>query len=702
MTKKTLAHVLNRQEIKLIRMLEVIHPHDVAFAFLVPLAISNPRIAGWLSKASLNEKPQTFKDLIQLYLKDPGASEIDMYELEEKFRVACTNLSAFEESIENLEDYLCDPEEIANDFNRVMGEERFGLLIRNVTRIVNNDNFEDVCRLYDESLQFFEGQRQNNHDLEEAIEMSTNGDTKKTHTIHQFEGEDFASGLQRLEVRKTIESLHKYFDHASRKMSALLPPTHPFAETLRTEGFPNRKAVFLQHAILELATIHHQLGNDHEAFLAAREAVCVAQQNLDEIRLEASLNLFRRLDGNLPLSYSRTDRGKLERAQHLLFGDEPVHRMPGRRADIYSSFSRPKQIWQELDDIHDSSLQNRKALMRSDAWEQFGHAALAKVWTSSVISDKFVSAEDKAIALCRLGYINFFCGNSEGNELLSSMKQSFEHQVDPFEVILSIYETKNYIHPSDVTRVTETILNLAHLSLLMKGKFILARKVFNLAETSGCFEKNQFLLFDQQFHYNCYGKAFQLLISSVNNNGGRKIHEADAFLRASRLFHKERALLLSLKALSLGKELNLRTLCATASCEVARARMELGQVDEALALIRKSLPQIAAHSPLVDLKRVQLLEIKCNLKKTQDYEHVIQKLESFIQNFPKNCDYELLKEAYYLSSRCYHCLGKFHQSDVQAEHFLALLNKREDLIPDAAENHAKKAMELAANQTNQS
>jgi hypothetical protein len=689
-------------------------PSDLCYALLVSSALKHSKIGKWLAQHCFMKSFDTLKQLMDDYLDriDGLDCEDHIYRLEQDFLICCDSPDALEDTLEILSESLSLSPTETEEY--IMGEEKFGLIIRNVTRIAVAGNFEELCRLYDACVKFAkpgnESSIESDHDItmldqshvtsaSSAVNKSMLSSFVSTHPNfmvnrrgkwYSKDDRDFQTGVGRLETRQTVELLHSFFDHASRRTTVLCPPTHPFVESLRVEGHPNRKSVFMQHAILELASVHHALGNDREAFLAAREAVCVSQQNLDEKILEESLNLFRRLDEKAKLfsstMASKSEQGRLERAKEIMLGTG------------YSGQSgkRPRAIWRELDGISEETYLTRQAMMRSDAWEQFGHAALATSWTQTIVQDPSVSVEDRALALCRLGLVRF----AKGKDIFDPKNDEQMHKKHPLEIIkqaMTILRNEDVeedevgldesdipakapsaFHSAVAAQIVATMLSLVHSSLIMEKRFRSAARIRYLCQSSGCGDTSH-LFADERKAWGSYADAFSALsetqssnLNQTNDIKSSKVYQANVLLKYSKLFKKERALSFALRAWSIGKELNLRNLCALALVQVARARMETGNALDAFQLIRKSKPQIAIHAPLADMREAELIEVKCRLHLKHDLKQIAHQLETLTEKLQtdETLYSKLLQESLYLLARVYNELGDIDRRDHVSIKFL--------------------------------
>lgn len=612
--------------------MHAVHPCDFAYAVLVKPALKNKKLAEWLSTVCFSRRFSSLEELVQAYLSEvSGSSKDDLQGLVGTFQ--SIRIDQLEQLLQSLRYVVANNEHVVGGRDQVMAEERFGTLIRSVTRIVLVGGFEDLANLYNSYLEFAGLVKWQTPALEES----------------EADAKSFLQGVERLETRDTIESIHSYYDHASRKLGKKLPPGHLFRESLRTEGYPNRKAVFLQHAVLELATAHHALGNQQEAFLAAREAVCISQQNLDETRLEASLDLFRRLDSSFKISAvngtsTKNDHGRVEAANLLL----------------NSTSRKPKQVLGIIDDIREVSYQNRKSLLRADAWEQFGHFHLATTWTRAVLESQHVSDEDEILAACRW-----------------QAAMQAKGAVSDLDSLLERYLSREGVHSLDLVRITDTVLSLSHSNALSRGSEYTSQVLLTMAKACGS-QVVDSMMFENDTKCKRLSTAFQSLNSKPESNEEDSIQRANKLLQNARLFTGQRALVFALRAWALSKELNLRNLAAVAAGQVARARMEMGQPDEALKLLSRALPQVASHSPLGDFQELQLLQMICHINKgVETADTLASRMQSLISVLKQDqtCDVDLLRKAYYYSALLCHKANRVRERDEASELFHKLGSK---------------------------
>ncbi|KAH9253356.1 hypothetical protein BASA81_008707 [Batrachochytrium salamandrivorans] len=580
-------------------------PSEIGYALLARTALSNSALAAWLSTHCFKEHKSLYS-FCQQYIRDQSdkvfdASE-DLYEMNACFAFLCTSPDALETTLEELQQIIFpssstaeEGEMIQTDFYRIKREERFGLIVRNVLRVLQC-TFEDVSRVYDACLEF--------KDSEEE-EM----------------GEDMEQGKERnrLETRLTIQQHHAYFDSlaATRLTKQTLPPHHMLGETLRVHSHLHRKAIVMQNAVLELAKLHHNIpGNQTQCLMAVREAICVAQQNLDQPVLDKSLELLAEVTGRRS---ERDEAGRVAICRDTLY---PCGTSVSGRA---------QRLWKQIHVIHHHQVQ---CLLRSDAWEQFGSKPLALAWNQCLLEHHTV------LATCRQVAAEFAI---KGKANLAILAES-----------LSLTEDGS---PLDVCLVVETTLQLVHETAVIKMDWQLARRMhFLLINALG-----RGLVFTQ-LKNDMYCK----LDDQLPNN---RVEECHLLLMEARLFHRQRALVLAMRSWALANELQLKSLAALAMVEITRAKLEMNSPgEEVKPLLKPALQHLVAHGTLREMRNAQLWEIKAQIK--IDLPSAVVALEGFAKLVEREELLNLLEETYYLLARALHDLDRMEERDEAARRCL--------------------------------
>lgn len=570
--------------------------------------MSNPALAAWLSTHCFKEHKSLYS-FCQQYIRDQSdavfdASE-DLYEMNACFAFLCTSPDALETTLEELQQIIFpssggegEGEMIQTDFYRIKREERFGLVVRNALRVLQC-TFEQVSRVYDACLEF--------KDSEEEEEEEGAGSE--------------VEASNRFETRLAVQRHHAYFDSlaASRLTKQTLPPHHVVGETLRAHSHLHRKAVVMPSAVLELAKLHHRIpGNQPQCLMAVREAICVAQQNLDQPVLDKSLELLAEVTGQRS---ERDEAGRVAICRDTLYP-------PTAGA---SALGRAQRLWRQIY----ATPRHAQCLLRSDAWEQFGSKPLALAW------NQCLSEHQPVLATCRHVAAEFA---TKGKANLAALTES-----------LSLVSES----PLDVCLVVDTTVRLVHEMAQAKMDWPLARRMHFLS-TSALGR----------------GLAFTRLKRDAYahpplSNG---VEECHRLLVEARLFHRERALVLATRSWALAHELQLKSLAALAVVEIARAKLEMKSAgEEVKPLLKPALQHLVAHGTLREARHAQLWEIKAQIKIAPASAAVA--LEAFAKLAEREELLDVLEETYYLLARVLHDLDRVQERD-EASRRCLLCGKR--------------------------
>lgn len=482
--------------------------------------------------------------------------------------------------------------------------EVFGVAIRKVFGAM--DDLSELFKLYEDLQCFINGKDEDDDDdhRHHHNRVLSTEEEKQPQLKNKIK-----LAIARLDSTTAVEAHHEYYDHAARAVSLSLPLNDSLAESLQRCGFPHPKSGLVSQSSYELAAIHAQLGNTKEAFLAAREAVCVAQHCNDSVRLALSLDLLKRLD------IKQQEFLKPKSLPCTVANFDPV--------------AEPSIVFTE------SSLRPVLNFTRSDFWESFGHASLSLVWTKCVYNEAADSDLDDDVEIdagadvdadqqlddalaesaIRLALARHALGCKVDHFLLGASLELSQHEfkfdgLPPSLSFLYRQTTGKAWSTGARTKILETTFALSHSVLINQENFCGARRVRELTFTAGLEKLYDLLEIDAHCAMKNYASAYVKMTADDSPSCSR-IEIAVKNLRIARLFQGERALMFALKASSDARETNARTLTAAALAEVARAHLELGTPHQALELVREALPQLSAHAPLHEYFKARIVEIKC-------------------------------------------------------------------------------------------